>query len=241
MTSQSTRLLLLAGLLLATASSAFTQTKPKRKPFIPGQHAIVFDDRLSALREQPDVKAPLKQRLSRGRVVGILGAAKSKSGAPFLRVAISRNVRGWLLAAAIARLGNAADGEKILAALAESRDDLVKARLARLCADELRSPAVAPKALLTLGQAAEHAAEKLSRDADRRLGDGAPDSVGKREFVLSFNGLDRYNRAGVTFDYDEASDRIVYDGAAYRELLRRYPRSAEAALARERLDKLAQP
>ncbi len=59
--------------------------------------------------------------------------------------------------------------------------------------------------------------------------------------MLSFNGLDRYNRAGVTFDYDEARDLIVYDGAAYRELLRRYPRSAEAAIARERLAKLAQP
>ncbi len=237
MTSQFTRRLLLAGLLLAMP--AFAQTK--RKLFIPGQHAIVFDDRLSALREQPDVKAPLKQRLSRGRVVGIVGTAKGKSGARFVRVAISRNVRGWLLTAAIARLGSAADGEKVLAAIAESKDDLAKARLARLCADELRSPAIALKALLALGQAAEHAAEKLSRDADRRLGDDAPGGLSKRDFVLSFNGLDRFNRAGVTFDYDEARDRIVYDGAAYRELLRRYPRSAEAATARARLAQLEQP
>ncbi len=238
MTSQLTRRLLLASLLLV--APAFAQTK--RKLFVPGQHAIVFDDRLSALREQPDVKAPLKQRLSRGRVIGIVGAAKSKSGSPFVRVAISRNVRGWLLTAALARLGSAADGEKILAAIAESKDDLVKARLARLCADELRSPAIAPKALLALGQAAEHAAEKLSRDADRRLGDDLPGGgVSKRDFVLSFNGLDRFNRAGVTFDYDEARDRIVYDGAAYRELLRRYPRSAEAEPARARLDKLGKP
>lgn len=237
MTSQFTRLLLVSLLL---TWPAFAQTK--RKLFVPGQHAIVFDDRLSALREQPDVKAPLKQRLSRGRLVGIVGTAKGKSGSPFVRVAISRNVRGWLLTAAIARLGSAADGEKILAAAAESKDDLVKARLARLCADELRSAVIAPKALLALGQAAEHAAEKLSRDSDRRLGDDVPEGgVSKRDFVLSFNGLDRFNRAGVTFDYDEARDRIVYDGAAYRELLRRYPRSAEAETARVRLAQLEQP
>ena len=142
-----------------------------------------------------------------------------------------------MLAAAIARLGNAVDGEKLLAAIAEAKDDITKARIARLCADSMRSsPTIAPRALLALGQAAEHAADKLSRDADRRLGDNLPDaSVSKRDFVLSFNELDRFNRAGVTYDYDEAKDKIVYDGAAYRELLRRYPRSAEAAQARERL------
>jgi hypothetical protein len=229
--------LLIASLLLALTDQLQAQTK--RKFFIPGQHAIVFDDRLSALRAQPDVKAALKQRLSRGRIVGILGASKNKSGSPFLRVALSRNVRGWILAAAIARLGSVADGEKILSAAAESKEDLVKARMARLCADELRSPAIAPKALLALGQAAEHAAEKLSRDADRRLGDEVPGGgISKRDFVLSFNGLDRFNRAGITFDYDEARDRIVYDGAAYRELLRRYPRSLETQPAREYLARL---
>jgi hypothetical protein len=234
------RLFLVVALLFAGTTSVTAQSK--RKPYIPGQRAVIFDDRLSALREQPDVKAPLKQRLSRGRLVGILGASKSKSGSQFLRVAISRNVRGWMLAAALARLGSAADGEKMLAAIAESRDDLVKLRLARLCADELRAPAIAPKALLALGQAAEHAADKLSRDADRRLGAEVPGGgLSKRDFVLSFNGLDRFNRASVMFEYDEAKDRIVYDGAAYRELLRRYPRSAEASVARERLEKLAQP
>lgn len=229
--------LFLVCLLLVLIAGSQAQTR--RKIFIPGRHAIVFDDRLSALRAQPDVKAPLQQRLSRGRVVGILGATKNRSGSLFLRVAVSRNVRGWVLAAAIARLGSVADGEKILAAVAESKDDLVKARMARLCADELRSPPIAPKALLALGEAAEHAADKLSREADRRLGDDVPDGgISKRDFVLSFNGLDRYNRAGVTFDYDEARDRIVYDGAAYRELLRRYPRSQEAQQARERLARL---
>ena len=214
----------------------------KRKVFIPGQPAVVFDDRLAALRAEPDVKAALQQRLSRGRAVGVLVATKNKSGSSFLRVAVSRNVRGWILSAAIARLNSVADGEKMLAAIAATKDDLQKIRMARVCADSLRLPTIAPRALFALGQAAEHAAEKLSRDADRRLGDNVPDGdLSKRDFELSFNGLDRFNRAGVTFDYDEAKDVFVYDGAAYRELLRRYPRSAEAAPARERLAALVGP
>jgi hypothetical protein len=54
--------------------------------------------------------------------------------------------------------------------------------------------------------------------------------------LLNYAGLDRYNRIGITFDYDTAAERIVYDGAAYRELLRKYPRSAEANEARQRLE-----
>ena len=228
------RVLFVVCVLLLCAAPSFAQKK--RKLFIPGQPAVVFDDRLSALRAEPDVKAALQQRLSRGRAVGVLAATKNKSGSSFLRVAVSRNVRGWMLSAAIARLNSVADGEKMLAAIAAAKDDLLKVRMARLCAVGLRLPTIAPRALLALGQAAEHAAEKLSRDADRRLGDNVPDGdLSKRDFELSFNGLDRFNRAGVTFDYDEAKDRFVYDGAAYRELLRRYPRSAEATQARERL------
>ena len=228
------RMLFVLCVLSFCVAPGFAQKK--RKIFIPGQPAIVFDDRLSALRAEPDVKARLQQRLSRGRAVGVLVATKNKSGSSFLRVAVSRNVRGWILTAAIARLNSVADGEKVLAALAAAKDDLIKIRMARVCADSLRLPAIAPRALLALGQAAEHAAEKLSRDADRRLGENTPDTgVSKRDFELSFNGLDQFNRAGVTFDYDEAQDRFAYDGAAYRELLRRYPRSAEAAQARERL------
>lgn len=227
--------------LLLSAAPSLAQKK--HKLFIPGQPAIVYDERLSALREAPDVKAPIRQRLSRGRAVGIVGAMKSKSGSQFLRVAVSRNIRGWVLAAALARLGNAADGEKLLAAVAEAKDDIAKARIARLCADSMRSSAtIAPRALLALGQVAENAASKLSRDAVRRMGDNdAEASVSKRDFVLSFEDLDRFNRAAVTYDYDEGKDRFVYDGAAYRELLRRYPRSAEAVQARARLTALGLP
>jgi hypothetical protein len=35
--------------------------------------------------------------------------------------------------------------------------------------------------------------------------------------------------------FDQSTRRFHYDGAAWRELIRRYPKSPEAALARSRL------
>jgi hypothetical protein len=233
------RLIAAIALTIVTAMAAPAQSK--RRVFVPGQPGVVFDERLSALRAQPHVKAPLVQRMRRGRRVGILGAATAKDGAKFFRVAISRNTRGWVLAESIIRPGNAADAERLMRLVVETRDEFTKARLAKLYAEEFRSTKLAPKALMILGESAEGAAERLSRDARRRVGDddqvaSRNEGLTKRDFMLNYAGLDRYNRIGVMFDYDAASDRIVYDGAAYRELARRYPRSDEAQDARKRLE-----
>jgi hypothetical protein len=231
---------LIAAVAFAMVAAVTTTAQSERKALMPGQRAVIFDERLSALRAQPDVKAPLKQRMRRGRRVGILGVAAAKDGAKFFRVAVSRNARGWVLADAVIRPGNPADAERLMRLIEGTSDEFMKARLARLCADEFRTTNFAPKALIILGQAAEGEAEKLSRDAKRRVGDdysetGSNAGLTRRDFMLNYTGLDRYNRIGVTFDYEAVSDRIVYDGAAYRELLRRYPRSAEAQTASERL------
>src|SRR5262245_238802 len=249
--ARNAKIRLIAALALAIVAAPAAPAQSKRRVFVPGQRAVVFDERLSALRDRPDIKAPLKQRLRRGRRVGILGSGAAKDGAKFFRVAVSRNTRGWVLADSVIRPGNAADAERLMRLIEDTKDEFAKARLARLCADEFRATNFAPKALMILGEAAEGEAAKLSRDAKRRVGagdsDAGPDTepnagpnarLTRRDFMLNYAGLDRYNRIGVTFDYDAASDRIVYDGAAYRELLRRYPRSAEAQTARERLARL---
>ena len=64
--------------------------------------------------------------------------------------------------------------------------------------------------------------------------------LGEREYLLNYVGLDRYNKLGITFDYDEASRHLVYDGGAYREILKKYARSPEAVEAKARLEKLKQ-
>ncbi len=222
--------------LLAITFTATAQTR--RKTVTPGQRAIVIDERLSVLRTQPDIKAPLSQRLRRGRVIGIRGAKKSKDGQQFLRVSVTRNTQGWVLAEAVAKSGNAADAERLLKLVEETDDDFIKARLAKLCADEFRSTSSAPRCLLKLGEAADRAADRLTRDAKRRVGDEEPSAgLSKRDYFLNFVGLDRYNRVGVIFDYDEKTERIVYDGEAYRELARRYPKSGDVQVATEKLQR----
>jgi hypothetical protein len=52
---------------------------------------------------------------------------------------------------------------------------------------------------------------------------------------MNYSGLDRYNRQGVTFVFDRSSKRFHYEGAAWREILQRYPNSMEADEARKRL------
>ena len=224
------------------ASIVFGQQLNRAKPAsrLPGQRAIVFDERFSALRTQPDVKAPITQRLRYGHLVGLLSTPRGKPNGPrFYRVAASLNTRGWILVEAVARRGRVEDAERVMKLMAGANDDFTRARLARLCADEFRLTPVAPRALLALGQTAERAAERLSREAKRRLGDEEPDNgISKRDYLLNYAGLDRYNRLGITFDYDVAGERIIYDGAAYQELLRKYPRSTQADEARQRLAKL---
>lgn len=225
-------------------TSAAAQTFPikKRKKTIPGQRAIVYDERLSALRIKPDVKAELVSRLHRDREVGIIGVPRSMNGGPiFYPVAVSRNMRGWIIAESLARPQQGQDAARLMSLIEDTKDEFGRARLARLCANQYRGKELAPRALLMLGQTAEQVATKLSRDARKRVGD--PDEVldkhlSERDYMLNYVGLDRYNKLGITFDYDEASERLIYDGSAYREIMKHYPRSPEAAPARLHLEKL---
>jgi hypothetical protein len=60
-------------------------------------------------------------------------------------------------------------------------------------------------------------------------------------FYLNDPGLDRYSRLGINFRFDASQSGYAYDGRAYRDLLRRFPRSTEAEAARHRLEQLAAP
>ena len=90
---------------------------------------------------------------------------------------------------------------------------------------------------MVLGDAAEDAGAKLSREASRRVTETAA-TAPEFSFFLNYSGLDRYNRQGVAFVFDNQSKRFHYDGEAWREILRRHPRAPEAAEARKRLGQL---
>jgi hypothetical protein len=205
-----------------------------------GQRAVVVDERLAALRDAPDLSANLLQRMSRGRMVAVKGAKRSPDGVTFYRVAVTRRTGGWIQSEAVVSLVRREDDERLLR-LIQNSEDFDRIIRARIFLDLfVRSP-LRPTVLMLYGDAAEKAAEKLSRDAVRRLDEKEMAAGGAPVFsyFLNYNGLDRWRKQGAVFIFNAARKQFHYDGAAWRETLRRYPRSPEAVEARKRLDSLS--
>jgi hypothetical protein len=122
--------------------------------------------------------------------------------------------------------------------LVRGSEEFDRLERARIFLDAFPRSALRPAALLLFGDAAGEAAERLSREAARRLDPREMDAGGAphASYFLNFNGLDRLNRLGVKFSFDAADRQFHYDGAAWREILTRHPRAPEAAEARRRLD-----
>ena len=229
------------GLLLLfnfVAPSAIAQKKKRVPPG--GRVAVVVDERLAAMRAAPDLRARLVERLSRGHLVSIRGEKVTTDGLKFYRVAISRKTYGWLQSDAVVVPWRVGDDKKLLTLITNS-DEFDRVVRAKTFLDAFpRSPLI-PHALALYAGEAEDAAEKLTRDAQRRFAknelpvDGAPDF----SYYLNYNGLDRYNREGITFLFDRATKKFSYDGSAWREILKRFPNSPEAVEARKHLEALA--
>ncbi|HWP42547.1 MAG TPA: hypothetical protein VNO14_04880 [Blastocatellia bacterium] len=199
--------------------------------------AFVVDDRLSALRREPDLRSRVVQRLRIGREVFIYGLRSGKGGQPdFYRVALSRRTRGWIHRSAVAVPNRSGEDERVLRLAEEAENGFDRIVLCRLLSDHFKRSPLAALSLLRLAEEAERAAASLSARARRRLSGIDKDGLNARDYYLSDAGLDRYSRLGVGFDFDEAAARYVYDGQAYRDIIRRYPRTPEARIARARLE-----
>jgi hypothetical protein len=229
----------LALLLLFHFTQADILAQKKRVP-PGGRIAIVVDERLSALRTAPEPSARLLRRVSRGRLVSIRGASRSRDGLLFYHVAVTRRTSGWLQSEAVIATWHAGDDQRLLR-LIRGADEFDRAARARIFLDAFPHSPLRPHVLLLYGDAAEEAANRLSREAERRFerreipSDGAPEF----SYYLNYSGLDRYNRQGATFVFDRETKRFHYDGAAWREILRRHRHSPEAVEARKHLEALA--
>ena len=201
-----------------------------------GNLSVVADERLAALRVAPGLSARLIQRLSRGRLVSVRSSGRSREGVSFTYVAVTRRTLGWIQSEALFSANRRGDDQR-LAHLLSANDEFDRVARARIFLDTFPRSPLRPKVLLLLGDAAEEAAAKLSRESERRFErreiptDGAPEF----SYFLNYSGLDRYNRQGVTFTFDPATKKFHYDGAAWREIVRRYKDSLEAGEARKRL------
>jgi len=223
--------LLIPGLL---SQNAFAQKK--RLP--PGGHvAVVVEERLSALRSAPDLRAKLVERLSRGHLVSIRGEKSTADGLKFYRVALSRKTFGWVQSDAVVVPWRVGDDRRLLAMI-ENSDEFDRIVRARTFLDVFPRSVLIPRVLAMYASEADDVAEKLSREAQRRFAKNELPAGGAPEFsyYLNYSGLDRYNREGVTFLFDRATKKFSYDGAAWREILRRFPNSPQASEARKHLD-----
>lgn len=218
-------------LVLVIANSLSAQISFPKTP-TGGRLAVVVDERLAALRRTPELSGSLVKRLGRGRVVAIRGSRTTADGVVFLLVNVTSRTRGWIQREAVVSAARHGDDRRLLDLIKDSDgfDRIVRARI--FVDNFVRSP-LRPQVLLLLSDAAEEQAAKLSRDAAQRLKDihkGAPEF----SYFLNYSGLDRYNRQRVNFLFDRTTKRFHYDGAALRELFRRYPDSPEAREARKR-------
>jgi len=221
---------------LGLAALAPTVTAQKRRVPPGGHLAVVADERLAALRSLPDPSARLLRRLSRGRFVSVRGSSHSRDGLLFYHVTLTRRTSGWLQSDALVSSWRAGDDQR-LAMLLAGADEFDRVARAKIFLDSFPRSPLRPTVLLILGDAAEEAAAKLSRETERRFDRRELPATGAPEFsfYLNYSGLDRYNRQGVTFTFDRATKKFHYEGWAWREIVRHYPNSAEAAEARRRL------
>lgn len=228
-----------AAILLVVATAFPTFAQKKRVP--PGGNiAVVADERLAALRVAPSLSARLIRRLGRGKFVSVRAKRRNHEGISFSQVVVTRRTSGWVQSEALVTSGRDGDDRR-LAHLIGGTDEFDRIARSRIFLDHFPRSSLRPKVLLALGNAAEEAAAQLSREATRRFErreiptDGAPE----HSYYMNYNGLDRYNRQGVTFTFDTSTKHFHYDGAAWREIVRKYPNSPEAAEATKRLEKLA--
>ena len=202
-----------------------------------GRLAVVVDERLSALRTTPELNGVLLRRVGRGAFVAIRGEKKNRAGVVFYRVNVTGRTSGWMQREALVSPSRAGDDARLLR-LIKGSDDFDRIARARIFLDTFSFSELRPEVLMIYAQAAEDVAARLSRDASRRLDENEMSAGGAPLFsyYLNFNELDRYNRQGITFLFDAREKRFRYDGEAWQELVRRYPKSPEAAEARKRLE-----
>jgi hypothetical protein len=208
----------------------------QKKPPAGGRRGVVVDERLAALRATPQLNGTLVRRLSRGRLVAVRSMKTSADGITFVLVNVSSRTHGWVQRDAVISPSRSGDDRRLLTLIQRSDGFDLVAR-ARIFLDHFPRSPLRPEVLLLLGDTAESLAAKLSQDAARRLNDDLGDAP-EFSYYLNYTGLDRYNRQRVGFVFDKTSKRFHYDGAAWRELIRRYPQSSAASEARKRLDLL---
>ncbi len=199
---------------------------------------VVVDERLAVLRVEPSLFAKAIQRMRRGRIVSISGS-KEADGVTFYRINAAPNNYGWVQAEAVIGKFRRGDDAR-LAKLVQSSDGFEQIERAQIFLDTFPDSTLRPAILLLVGDLMEETALKLSGEATKRLdrremaASGAP----LHSFYLNYVSLDRYRRLGINFVFNSNAKLFHYDGANWREIIKKLPKTTEATEAQKRLDSL---
>lgn len=203
-----------------------------------GNSAVVIDESLAVLRIKPSLFSDSIQRMRRGRKIRILDRREA-DGVMFYKVTAPPNNFGWVQSEAVFGSFRRGDDER-LAKLVQASTGFDQIEIGMQFLEIYPASPLRPAILLLLGDLIEEIALKLSRDATRRFdkremaASGAP----LHSFYLNFVSLDRYRKMGIVFLFNSSTKTFHYDGAAWREIVTKFPNSPEAAEARKRLDSL---
>lgn len=210
----------------------------RRPPSTQPATAVVVDERLSVLRFEPSLSAIPLQRMRSGRTMLVTGE-KAADGVRFYRVQLAGERTGWVQTDAVVSNTKRGDDERLVK-LIRAESGFEQIEMAMIFLENFPRSTFRPAILLLVGDLVEEAAQRLSRDAARRLSaaEMSSSNAPPHSFYLNFSGLDRYRRLGVNFTFDPQTKQFHYDGAAWREILQKYPNSTEIAEARKRLDSL---
>lgn len=211
---------------------------PTTQPAEVGKIGVIVDETLSVLRKEPSLFADAVQRMRSGRKVKIT-AVREADGVRFFRVLAPPSAGGWVQSDAV--FGPFREGDDArLARLILAMTGFEQIETANLFPSIFPQSPLLPKILLLIGDLAEDAATKLSRDASSRLKRNEMAATGApiHSYYLNFVSLDRYRKLGIVFVFNAETKKYYYEGAKWRELLTLAPNSEEAAEARKRLEAL---
>ncbi len=204
------------------------------------QIAVVVDERLAVLRFEPSLSSIPMQRMRSGRTMLVLENRRA-DGVIFYRVQLPPEKGGWVQADAVVTNFKNGDDAR-LAQLIRASSGYEQIERTSIFLENFPHSPFRPAILLLMGDLAEAVAQRLSRDATRRLdvdemrANGAP----LHSFYLNYSGLDRYRKLGVNFVFNTEAKQFHYDGASWREIVKKYPNSYESQEARKRLDSLTE-
>lgn len=202
--------------------------------------AVVVDESLALLRKEPSLFADSIQRMRLGRIVTISGV-KEADGVTFYRITALPKSYGWVQAEAVFGKFRRGDDERF-ARLIQASGDFDQIEKATIFLETYPVSPLRPAILLLLGDLTEEISLKLSNDATKKLSrrEMAASGAPLHSFYLNFVSLDRYRKLGIEFLFNPSMKRFHYNGASWREIVEKFPGSAESAEAQKRLEALAE-